>query len=206
MTQNFCNILKINIILNLVIFAEWRQRCHKATLAICPELPCVCVRYVHQCLLSCVSRHRCQLQGADPGGLLSRWAVSQAGRVRSRTVKTKDAPEEVQGEERQRAGNGQKWCVCVRQPIWARSQNESEENKNRENVEKRSLDPEPVGRFHGNLPTSSSLKERKKKWNKRTRVGRHKNSKIRRLYFWMRWEEVCLMVGLGKIQKLENSK
>lgn len=35
--------------------------------------------------------------------------------------------------------------------------------KNGENVEKRSLDPEPVGRFHGNLPTSSSLKEKKTK-------------------------------------------
>lgn len=48
--------------------------------------------------------------------------------------------------------------------------------KNGENVEKRSLDPEPVGRFHGNLPTSSSLKEKKTKKNgssnRRTRVGR----------------------------------
>lgn len=62
-----------------------------------------------------------------------------------------------------RAGNGQKWCVCARYPIWARSQNESEENKNGQNVEERSLDPEPVGRFHGNLPTSSSVKRKEKK-------------------------------------------
>lgn len=47
--------------------------------------------------------------------------------------------------KRTERGNGQKWWEKERASSRAASQNESEESKNGENPEERSLDPEPVG-------------------------------------------------------------
>lgn len=109
MTQNFCNILKFNIILNLVIFAEWRQRCHKATLAICPELPCVCVRYVHQCLspvwADTGASFRAPTSAASsPGELSAKPAESGAGLSKRRTRQRRC--KERRGSEQEMAKNG----------------------------------------------------------------------------------------------------
>lgn len=70
----------------------------------------------------------CEPTQVPASGRRPRWPPLQVSCQPSRPSPEPDCQnegraEEVQGEERQRAGNGQKSCVCVRQPIWARSQN-----------------------------------------------------------------------------------
>lgn len=95
----------------------------------------------HRGVCFCVSRHA----GRRPRWPPPRWAVKLEEDVFKPDVKRRTQQRRFKEEKATERGNGQKWWEKERASSRAASQNESEESKNGENPEERSLDPEPVG-------------------------------------------------------------